>query len=75
LHKAEFNSALGEREEFEYEETTKIMLSISVSNYTVTTSLLDGWPKIDERISPIYNTLLLSLFSAVTIDIIFLHSW
>ena len=63
------------REGFEYEETTEIILSIFVSNYIVTTSLLDGWPKIDERILVIWNTLLLSLFSAVTIDIIFLHSW
>ena len=36
---------------FEYVETTEIILFISVSNYIVTTSLLDRWPKIDERIS------------------------
>ena len=43
----------GERERggFEYVETTEIILFISVSNYIVTTSLLDRWPKIDERIS------------------------
>ena len=36
-----------EREGFVFEETTEIILSISVSNYIVTTSLVDGWPKTD----------------------------
>jgi hypothetical protein len=63
-----------ERGGYEYEEKTEIILSISVSYYMVTTSLLDGWPKKDEGITDIWNTLLLSLFSAVTIDIIFFHS-
>jgi hypothetical protein len=39
-----------EREGLEYEKTTEIILSISVSNYIVTSSLFDGWPKIDEGV-------------------------
>jgi len=53
----------------------KLFCPFSVSNYIVTTSLFDGWPKIDERMLVIWNTLLVSLFSAVTVDIIFLYSW
>jgi len=64
-----------EREGFVCEETTEIILSISISNYIVTASLFDGWPKIDEGMLVIWNTLFLSLFSAVTVDIIFLYSW